>query len=176
MFWDLTGFFWLNSYAGLNQNWDYFFVFISDKLLYLSVLIILIAFLVWKRPLNFKFKVFSIFALANLLALGLIVFVFNEIWPRPRPFESLDQVRQLVEETGFSFPSRHATISFLLSVFVFKYNKKLSFLILFFAILVSLGRIFVGVHYPADVLAGAILGLVIGLIFTRNGFVDSTKI
>jgi undecaprenyl-diphosphatase len=79
-------------------------------------------------------------------------------------------VNQLVEETGSSFPSKHATISFLLATFVFLLNKKLGFLFLVFAVLVSTGRVFVGVHYPSDILVGAIFGILIGFLFFRKKY------
>jgi undecaprenyl-diphosphatase len=64
-------------------------------------------------------------------------------------------VHQLVEESGFSFPSKHAVSAFVLATFVFFHNKRLSFLVFFFGILIALGRIFVGVHFPTDVIGGA---------------------
>jgi undecaprenyl-diphosphatase len=165
MLWDLTGFFWLNSYAGLNEKWDIFFIFISDKLLYVTFTLVFLLFLLWKKPLIYKIRIFWNFLLAVLLSYATVYLVFHQVWPRLRPFDSLIGVHQLVEESGFSFPSKHAVSAFVLATFVFFHNKRLSFLVFFFGILIALGRIFVGVHFPTDVIGSALLRIIIGILF-----------
>lgn len=57
-----------------------------------------------------------------------------------------------------SFPSDHTAFSFALAVSIFLYNKKFGFLLLILALVVGAGRVFGNVHYPVDILGGAILG------------------
>lgn len=92
---------------------------------------------------------------------------------RPRPCqdpEMMGYVRMLLNHCsgGNSFPSSHATNHFGAAVFLFctlrKYCGNWIYLFFFWAATVSYGQVYVGVHYPADVLAGAIIGSIIGYI------------
>ncbi len=71
--------------------------------------------------------------------------------------------------SGYSFTSSHASNHFALAVFLsavfYRHNKWLWVPALLWAGLISFAQVYVGVHYPADVLAGALLGAVIALLF-----------
>ncbi len=68
----------------------------------------------------------------------------------------------LIEETGFSFPSGHAVAVFAPFVLIKKNFPKLKVYWLVLAFLVLFSRIYLGVHYLSDVVAGAIIGHIIG--------------
>ena len=88
---------------------------------------------------------------------------------RPRPFITLDNVRLLVgPRDGFSFPSGHAATSFCLATVIAMRYPKLRYPIFIAAILVALSRPYIGVHYPSDILAGAILGIFVGFAVTKT--------
>ena len=64
----------------------------------------------------------------------------------------------------YSFPSGHTGTSFAAAVVLFlSYPKKYSFWFLVLAFLIGFSRLYVGVHYPTDVLAGALIGTVIAV-------------
>lgn len=79
-----------------------------------------------------------------------------------------EHVRMLVNHCsgGFSFPSSHAVNHFGGAVFIFctlkNYLNKWIYIFFFWAATISYGQIYVGVHYPLDVLGGAIIGSIIG--------------
>lgn len=78
---------------------------------------------------------------------------------RPRPYE----VRQDIWLTGtpldkFSFPSGHTLHAVLFSVVALNYYPQLSVVLLPFTMMVALSRVVLGLHYPSDVLAGALIG------------------
>lgn len=82
---------------------------------------------------------------------------------RPRPY----QVRQDIHLTGtpldkFSFPSGHTLHAVVFTVVALSYYPHLSFLLVPFTLMVALSRVVLGLHYPSDVLAGAMLGVLIG--------------
>ncbi|MFQ6091691.1 MAG: phosphatase PAP2 family protein [bacterium] len=80
---------------------------------------------------------------------------------RTRPCNALDHVRLLVSCTkAYSFPSSHATNIFAqATLFSFKYRKLTPILVLL-ALLVGFSRVYVGVHFPFDIIFGAVLGTV----------------
>lgn len=120
-------------------------------------------------------------ALAGLVALvvGLASSeVLKSIVMQPRPFVSLPDVRLLVSPpSSYSFPSVNATYAFAASSGASLMARRLlgrlpvwgwGFLAL--AVAVSYSRVYVGVHYPGDVLSGAIVGLSIGWLVASIGF------
>ncbi|WP_394297763.1 phosphatase PAP2 family protein [Methanosarcina horonobensis] len=95
----------------------------------------------------------------------------------PRP----EAVRFVTCTTGYSMPSGHSLMSFALAVFLYPRAGKFKILVWIFAVTVSLSRIFIGVHFPSDVIAGAFLGCIIGFfwlyiekILVKFGFLGDT--
>lgn len=84
---------------------------------------------------------------------------------RPRPFVS-HEVNLLSQKSILdpSFPSNHAAGSFALAFTLFWKRKKLGSLLLILALLMALSRIFIGVHYPLDVTAGACIAFIVAAI------------
>ncbi|RLC39334.1 MAG: hypothetical protein DRH33_03145 [Candidatus Nealsonbacteria bacterium] len=81
------------------------------------------------------------------------------LWPRTRPFLE-NGINLLVEKINQpAFPSGHAAFFFALSLIVLFYNKKAGILFFIASILICLGRVIVGIHWPSDILAGAVVGL-----------------
>ena len=86
--------------------------------------------------------------------------VVGVVVARPRPFAALADVQPLisVEHLANSFPSGHATLAFALAFMVFKKDRDWGLAFLILALLIGLGRVFVGVHYPLDIVGGAMMG------------------
>ncbi len=90
--------------------------------------------------------------------------ILKHIILRPRPYEVLSDVFKLVSSAGPSFPSSHAVNSFTAAtlIMLFFKNPVYTAIAFFVATLSAYSRIYVGVHYPLDVVFGAILGVIIG--------------
>ena len=99
-------------------------------------------------------------AVARFGITDLIRYFYN----RPRPFESGDFIPLISRETGGSFPSGHAAFLFALAMTVFLYNRRWGALFFAGAILVGVGRVLAGLHWPSDILAGAVVGILTSVI------------
>ncbi len=92
--------------------------------------------------------------LADLLAIAI-----KPVVGRPRPFERLDEADPLLEATvGASLPSGHAATSAAGAIALAVLVRRAVPALVVLAALVAFSRVYVGVHYPLDVLAGAALG------------------
>jgi undecaprenyl-diphosphatase len=100
---------------------------------------------------------------ATVWTADLVAAVLKAVTDRPRPFERMDVDVLVAGTVGSSMPSGHATTAFagalILSLLVGRWVPALFAL----AVLVAASRVYVGVHYPLDVVAGAALGLAAGL-------------
>ncbi|MDD5585164.1 MAG: phosphatase PAP2 family protein [Candidatus Omnitrophica bacterium] len=105
----------------------------------------------------------GILLIAGLAASLVVVNILKISVARPRPFLALAQVHILAREGGFSFPSGHATNAFMAATLLSAYSKKYRYFYIL-AFLVAFSRIYLGVHYPSDVIAGALLGAALGYI------------
>ncbi len=88
--------------------------------------------------------------------------ILKHAFERLRPCQALEDVRLLVGCGGsFSFPSSHAVNAFSAAAVFSHFFRKAAFPMFFIAVLVAFSRIYVGVHYPIDVIAGAVWGGII---------------
>lgn len=117
-----------------------------------------------------KERKFSLVMSLYIFFIALITFLMKGLFIRERPYELM-----IVEELGYSFPSGHSSLSIsfygLLSYLVYKSNFKkgkkivlISFLLIL-SFIIGLSRIYLGVHYPSDVIAGFMVGLIYLMIF-----------
>jgi undecaprenyl-diphosphatase len=94
---------------------------------------------------------------------GISEVILKWIIARPRPTSDMG-VYVLADPGNYSFPSTHATVSFAFAYICTVVEPKLRVLVYTFAVVISLSRIYLGVHYPSDILAGALLGTGVGMI------------
>lgn len=92
--------------------------------------------------------------------------LLKPIIERPRPCHVLTDIHLLVHcGAGFSMPSSHAANAFGQAIFWGMVFKRWQWPLLILAAAISLSRVFVGVHYPADITVGALIGATLGLAF-----------
>lgn len=84
--------------------------------------------------------------------------VFKNLVARERPFDTFPQLDNLVNEYSFSFPSGHTSASIAAALSILYYHKKEGIAALVLAVLISISRIYICVHYPTDVLGGVAIG------------------
>ncbi len=107
------------------------------------------------------------FALGTL-TLWLVVELIKILIQRTRPYIKLNKIRIVGSRaSGYSFPSGHTSQTFFMATLVTHYfavNVSISLVLYLIAVLVGITRIYVGMHYPRDVLGGAIFGTGWGLL------------
>ncbi len=91
-----------------------------------------------------------------------IAHYFKDVFQTLRPFDVSPAVVPLVSESGYAFPSGHATFFMALASSLWFYHKKLAVFFGISAVLIGIARISAGVHWPVDILGGLFLGYAIG--------------
>lgn len=159
----------INNLANKNHAVDTLFIFGANYLIYIifAATIGIMAFLIYRR----EWKTAAWF-FASLVTSFLILKVIQYIHPGVRPFTVEPGVKQLIQHAaGISFPSDHTTVTSAIAfsmLFLTRF-KATGWILLIGALFVGFSRIFVGVHYPLDILAGIGTGLVgasvVGIIY-----------
>lgn len=150
----------VNGLAGRSSALDALMIGSAKYLSIVFALALVALWLSW-RPRNQRAAFLA--GVSALVALGLGQLVGKAL-PRPRPYLS-HAVNQLIPPSlDTSFPSDHAILGFAVAVMVWRYNRLAGTAFLFLAALMAFARVFVGAHYPGDVLGGAVLGALTSLV------------
>ncbi|MBK7632718.1 MAG: phosphatase PAP2 family protein [Ignavibacteriales bacterium] len=95
--------------------------------------------------------------------------ILKEFFARTRPCNVLADVLTPLGCTGsFSFPSNHALNNFAVAMFFYRLFPKLKWILFVIASLIAISRVYLGLHYPSDILGGAIIGSAFGYIFASG--------
>lgn len=97
-----------------------------------------------------------------LVTIALITFFFKDLLMRPRPFVASDLVMPVFETSGFGLPSGHTSLAVMIWGYIAWWLRKgwVWALAIVYMILQGVGRMVAGVHFPQDIVMGAILGVV----------------
>ena len=136
--------------------------------------VLIVAFIFYRK----QWKLESYLMLGNLTLAGILIVTFKNIYQRPRP-----EIVHLVEEKGFSFPSGHSLAVTLMvgSLIVIlsqrikntTWRKVVQIGLGIYLVSVLVSRIYLGVHYPSDVIASLCVGL--GVLFMEFPFYDKMR-
>jgi len=143
---------------------DVLMPFITDKSHFIALGVVVIAIVLIRRKKSDLRAL--VFVAITVLVSDFVATRLKDLFARVRPCHALEGVRLLVGCGGsYSFPSGHATNIFAAMVFLSLRYKKYAPLFIAVAVAVAYSRVYVGVHYPLDVLGGAVLGTFFGFIF-----------
>lgn len=155
-----------------SENWDWFWIFLSHKLaaipLYIFLMYLIYRHFGWKGTLIIVVLVAGLITCTDQLAN-----VFKDGFERLRPCQQdFIKIRYLDDYCGkYGFFSAHAAstmgAAFYVGFILKPFYKWIFPLMLIWAIFVGYSRIYIGVHYPGDVLVGMILGAMLGFLFYK---------
>ncbi len=163
MGYDLAVFNFFHSFADQSAAMNWLIIFFGKYLA--PILILGAAVLLWREK-SWRHRVykFALLALAVVASRGLIAEAIQFFFFRARPFVQLDLTPVFNHGNVASFPSGHASFFFALAFSIFLFNKKIGSLFLLGAALMGVARVAAGVHWPLDILAGALVGVLSALL------------
>lgn len=167
---DVSVFQWLNSWAGINPLWDYLIVFRAAYLWYIvmaaaALFVVVTFFPRFREYRRHNFELFLFAFISAFTARFVIAEIIRLLYFRPRPYMALENVQVLQHQlfgnmaTSGSFPSGHASLAFAVAATIYFYYPKTSILFFLAAISIGIGRVAAGVHWPSDILGGAVIGV-----------------
>ncbi len=161
---DRTIFRWINDLSGHSTVIDDWWKFYAKAGIVLFAVLLLLAYFDARRNDDHEALAASIWAGgAALVALGIGQLIGRTVG-RARPYDTLDHVHLLVARTtDFSFPSDHATVAGAVAVGILLANRRWGTVAMISAALMAFARVYVGAHYPGDVLAGLLLGATVAV-------------
>jgi undecaprenyl-diphosphatase len=164
---DFTLYKLLNGFAFHHDGWEDVARFLESVAPLLFAALLAVLFLArgkW-RSRNARHGVVAA-ALSAGLALTLAK-VISDLVERPRPFVEHPHAAHLFikHAADYGFPSDHASGAFAIAVALLLRHRRAGLLALVMATLIGVGRVMIGVHYPTDILGGALLGTLCALVF-----------
>ena len=152
----------------LGKEYEYLnglFIFIAEYTVFALAAVLLILWALNKR----SDRIMAVCALLAFLFAEAAGKFVGKLYVHQNPFAELQDVSKLIEkDIGNSFPSDHTILFFSICFTFFLFRKKRWYIWMLLAVTVGFSRIWVGVHYPADIMAGAALGILSAWICYRT--------
>ena len=145
----------INQLAGRYRLLDSIMIKISQRLRYLFVLLLI---LMWFR--NNYYKKTMLHSVISAMVTLLIISFIKLFYFKPRPFLKywVNLLPPSPSKKNSSFPSKHTTLAFAVATSILFYNRLLGCFMSLLSFLVGFSRVWMGQHYPSDIIASAFLG------------------
>jgi len=142
---------------------------VNDYFVPTSLALVLVAMWFWGQSdeERVRYQRIVILAAFSLIIANILLKVCNLLYFRPRPFDAHQVNLLFYKPWDSSLPSNPATVGFSIAVAVLLQEVAWGIPLLILATLFGFARIFCGVHYPSDVLAGALLGSLVAFFLVR---------
>lgn len=162
--WNVSLFRTINDLGKEYEFLNWLFITIADYTIYALAAVLLV---LWAMNKG-RDRLMVICGLVSCLFAVAAGKLIGKLYANQNPFAELQDVSKLIEkEIGNSFPSDHTILFFSICFTFFLFRKKNGYLWILLALAVGFSRIWVGVHYPADIMAGAAIGILSAWIFYK---------
>ena len=161
---------WLNGNVGAYPAIDNVARWVaSDYMVPVLLSLSLFALWFWGEAPRFR-EMWQRIVIKSIVAIGLsnlVVLILNQFFQRARPFNIYELELLFYRPTDPSFPANPAVFSFAVATCIWQGNKKFGLAIYLLSGTFCVARIYAGVLYPGDVLAGAVIGIAVALIISK---------
>ncbi len=159
---------WLNGGVGAFAPLDAVMeILVSD--FFVPVTGSLVLFGLWlhgRGPERFRNQMLTIVGVSSVGAANAVTALINALFFRDRPFLDNELTLLFYEPTDSSFPSNAAAVGFAVATAVFVRHRRTGAALYALAFLWGLARVYAGVHYPTDVIGGAVVGIGSAIVMT----------
>lgn len=153
-----------------SETFDPFWLFITNQF-YLTPIFLFVFYLLWKKIGWKNLGIVLLFITLIILICDQTTNLFKYGFERLRPINDTDineNLRILIKRSSFSFFSGHASNSMASTLFlflIFRKYYKYTFLLFLFPLIFAYSRIYLGLHFPTDILTGYVFGIMTGMVF-----------
>lgn len=151
----------INQLAGRYRLLDSIMITISQRLRYLFVFLLI---LMWFR--NIYYKKVTLHSLISVVVTLVIISFIKLFYFKPRPFLKywVNLLPPTPSKKNSSFPSKHTTLAFAVATSVLFYNRLLGCFISILGFIVGFSRVWMGQHYPSDIIGSVLLGSLTAIV------------
>lgn len=176
---DSLAFEFFHGIAGRYNILDWIIIFCAEYLGYVLVGIFLVLLFLKQGWIQKRKEILLASALTVIISRGIFTEIIRAFYHSDRPFVR-EAIKPLFDHPlTASFPSGHAATFFALAFVIYHYDRWWGSVFVLGAILVSLGRVIAGVHYPLDIIGGigvSLLAVLTTFRLTKRFFLDSKSI
>ncbi|SNS91343.1 Undecaprenyl-diphosphatase [Bacillus sp. OK838] len=159
---------WFNGWSGHFSYLDRGMIFITNSVPYVVIALMLFLWFIANKEKRAEKQYTAIYAVLSCLLGLLINAILHLVYYHPRPFVA-HHVHQLIPHPAdSSFVSDHSVLVFSIACTMVLRNDSWKYPTLVWAIIVGISRIFVGVHYPADVIGGALISYGVSIFVIQS--------
>lgn len=147
----------INNLANKNKVLDWIMIFFSKDVMYMFMIVIVIIFLLGIKKNNLEYRKIVISTLLITIISLVLNYAIGRIYYEDRPFVCNSVNLLYPHLKNASFPSKHSIGTISIALGLSKCNKSVGRLLMILSIIVGLSRVYVGHHYPLDVIGAYII-------------------
>ena len=155
----------INDLANKNTVLDNIMIFFSEYGPYISMAAIVIVFILGLKEKKCESRKIAVSTVVVTVINLIINIIVRSIFHVDRPFVHNKVNLLLPHDSASSFPSNHATGTMSIALGVRKYNKLLSIMLSILSIIIGFSRVYVGHHYPMDVIGAYVIVFAVNYIY-----------
>lgn len=141
---------------------DFLMILLSNKLRYVFLFVLI--FMWFRNDFSKRFAFHAVLSAGVALFLNMLIKLF---YFKPRPFVKHRVGILIPSKTDSSFPSKHTMLAFAVSTSIFLYKRTLGLIMCILSILTGFSRIWIGHHYPFDIIGSAFIGTISSILVNK---------